>query len=70
MQTVLSKVIYKSGGLGEWDRLLIEECKRVAESGGTFSIEHRHSDNWYTFYTIVYPDNIQVSADLASKKLS
>lgn len=43
----------------EFTQPLIDEVKRVAALGGSFSMETRYSDNWYLHVTINYPDGVQ-----------
>ena len=35
---------------------VMQEAERVALNGGTFKIENRYSDNWYSIITIYYPE--------------
>jgi hypothetical protein len=37
-------------------KVVLEECRRVSEAGGTFQIENTYTDNWYSIITVYYPE--------------
>ena len=36
---------------------VMTECERAVSIGGTFKIENRYTDDWYSFVTIYYPED-------------
>ena len=40
---------------------VMAECKRVTGIGGSYKIENRYTDNWYSFITIYYPGAVNDS---------
>ena len=35
---------------------IMRECERPPGLGGSFKIENKYTDNWYSFITIYYPE--------------
>ena len=49
-----SRVLYADENA---NRFMLAECQRVANLGGTFSLVHEYSTNWFSIYTITYPED-------------
>lgn len=49
--TTISTVLYRSDA----DKALLGQCNVVATLGGSFSIKHHYSGNWFVEYTINWP---------------
>jgi len=56
--TEVSTILYKSNGDSSPHNTLTLECKRVAALGGSFSIRHFYTDNWYEEFSITYPEGV------------
>lgn len=50
------KLLWCTRGKPEME-LVLKECERVASEGGRFQIQHRYTDDWYSFITIYYPES-------------
>lgn len=57
MTTTVSKVLKNADDAAH--DLLKHWCDETAGNGGTFSIEHKYIDAWYTIYTINWPTTEQ-----------
>lgn len=53
----VSKIIWSSRTEKEREALL-KECSRVAQIGGSFTIETKYTTDWHTIYTIDYPETV------------
>ena len=54
---MVSKIVWSSRTDKERD-LMLKECARVAQIGGSFSIETTYTTDWHTIYTIEYPETV------------
>jgi hypothetical protein len=60
-RVTVSKVLFHQ----KHNDLLLRWCELAAANGGAFSVEQAWTDrNWYTTYTIEWPDGIQIPEGL------
>lgn len=55
MKEITHQILWSSKTEKE-HKAVLAECERVASLGGSFKIENRYTDNWYSFITIYYPE--------------
>lgn len=60
----VSKVLYNDKVTNECMR---RECNRIAELGGSFSIMQEFKSNWFTIYSITYPEELS-NEDYCAKR--
>ena len=55
MKEITHQILW-SARTGTEHKAVLAECERAASIGGSFKIENRYTDNWYSFITIYYPE--------------
>lgn len=55
MKTIEHKLLWSARHEDE-HALVLKEAQRVTDIGGSFKIENRYTDNWYSIITIFYPE--------------
>lgn len=56
MTTTVSQIKFGSASEAGNKELLLKWCDDAAANGGSFSIETKYTGDWYTTYTINWPD--------------
>lgn len=49
------------------NKFMRRECNRIVKLGGSFSITQEFKSNWYTIYTITYPEELS-NEDYCTKR--
>lgn len=55
MKEITHQILWSSRTETE-HKAVMAECERAASLGGSFKIESRYTDDWYSFITIYYPE--------------
>ena len=62
-RTTVSRVLYMGEQMDTERIMLRKACADAANNGGTFSIDNVFDHQWYTVYTINWPDGLAEKAE-------